>query len=312
MDAAPFFVVGSARSGTTLLRMILNAHPLVAVPPESRFVVELYEGREVVDAEPVLQALARHPRFRLWGLGIEEVRRSLPPERPLPYSRVMEAAYNAYAEAQGKSRWGDKTPRYVEHMDLLGRLWPRARFVHLVRDGRNVALSYADVPFGPKTVGGAARLWAGRVADGIAAGAALGGERYLQMRYEDLVEEPQARVKQLCDFLDIPFDEAMLSYGEQARSDVLDRARDYNPHVVRPPIRRVRSWEELMPDDQVEAFEAVAGDVLAELGYPRRFERPGQGARLRARMGVLGLPAGRLKARGAEPGAASDTDDETD
>src|SRR3712207_1470296 len=151
-EGPPFFIVGSARSGTTLLRLMLNAHPSVAVPPESRFVVELWTGAERVNVAQLLAKLAAHTRFQAWDLPIEMVEHELEGVTGAPYATAIEAAYQAYARGSGKSRWGDKTPRYVESIPLLAKLWPDSRFVHLVRDGRNVALSYADVPFGPKNV----------------------------------------------------------------------------------------------------------------------------------------------------------------
>jgi hypothetical protein len=295
MMGPPFFIVGSARSGTTLVRMILNSHPEVAVPPESRFVVELWSGRQSVEAATVLEALAGHPRFQLWKLPIDAVEQELGAGSDLSYSDVMSAAFRAYAHLRDKSRWGDKTPRYVEHIPLLASVFPDARFVHIIRDGRNVALSYAEVPFGPRTVTQAAALWTRRVGAGIRDGRALGDRRYLEIRYEDLVNNVEAKVRSLCDFLDLSFDPGMLEYTEQAASEALPRSRLYNPHVKEKPISSVRSWEEQMPDAHVAVFEAVAGKLLSELGYPRRYPAPGPGARIVALLGRMGLPLGRLR-----------------
>lgn len=291
----PFFIVGSARSGTTLLRLMLNAHPLVAVPPESRFVVELWTGAESVNVAELLAKLAAHPRFQTWDLPVEMVEQELDTGAEAPYATVIEAAYRAYARVNGKTRWGDKTPRYVESIPLLAKLWPDSRFVHLVRDGRNVALSYADVPFGPKNVVKAAALWASRVRMGVEAGRALEHGRYLEIRYEDLVEDAEGEAKDLCDFLGLDFDPGMLDYTERARGAMLPRAKKYNPHVAERPISKVRSWEESMPPAQVEVFEAVAGDVLSQLGYERRHPRPGPRARIVAAAGKAGAPVAPLK-----------------
>ena len=290
----PFFVVGSARSGTTMLRLMLNAHPEVAVPPESRFVVDLYTGSDEVDTSALLTRLAQHERFEAWELPIEAVRGELGSAMRAPYSDVMRAAYRAYARLQGKSRWGDKTPRYVEHLDLLSRLFGDARFIHLIRDGRNVALSYADVPFGPKTIAAAADLWARRVSAGMRVGRAL-EHRYLELRYEDLVEDAAGEIKTLCEFLELDFDPGMLDYTERARDAVLPRAANFNPNVTRKPMSNVRAWETAMPDDQIEVFEAVAGPVLSDLGYPRRYPSPSRAARLKASVGRAGVPVGRLR-----------------
>ena len=287
-----FFIVGSARSGTTLLRMMLNAHPEVAVPPESRFVVELYSSDEV-RVDDFLSRLGSHRRWISWDTPIEDVRAQLAGVSTVAYPEAIEAAFMAFAQSRNKKRYGDKTPRYIEHLPLLARLWPNAKFVHLVRDGREVALSYADVPFGPNTVAKAAALWRERVTLGMKQGRPLGPERYAELRYERLLENPREEVEGLCTFLDLDFDPAMLDYSEYARSEVLDRARLYNPNVTRS-ITKTRSWDEQMPRSQVEVFEAIAGDTLAELGYERLFAAPSLGARLAALAGRAGLPVGRL------------------
>ncbi|MDQ3962331.1 MAG: sulfotransferase [Actinomycetota bacterium] len=292
--AAPFFIVGSARSGTTLLRLMLNAHANVAVPPESRFITELWTGTDVVEIGSFLRALDNHPRFQTWDLPISAVRDELEGREQVPYADAISAAYRAYTRVHGKQRWGDKTPRYVEHITFLSSLWADARFIHLIRDGRDVALSYADVPFGPKTVGRAARLWARRVKTGCDSGRALPKGRYLEVNYEDVVDDAEGEIKDICDFLDLDFDPGMLDYTERARGSVLPRASMYNPNVVKPPSK-TRSWRESMDPRRVEAFEAVAGDVLSELGYERRYDEPGVRAVIVGRLGDMGLPFGRLK-----------------
>lgn len=295
MAAPPFFIVGSARSGTTLLRMMLNAHPRVAVPPESRFITELHRGDEV-DAGRFLAELAGHRQFSNWDLPIEEVAALLPESGTIPYAEAASAPHRAYAARSGREVWGDKTPRYIEHLGLLSRLWPEARIVHLVRDGRNVALSYADVPFGPKTVAGAARLWAERVQHGMEAASSL-GDRYLELRYEDFVGDPRTGAERLASFLGIGYDDGMLDYTERSKGHVLARAARYNPHVTERPQQATRSWETDMSPSQVEVFEAVAGDVLTTAGYKRRYPKPSASARLKALLGRTGLPIGRLKGR---------------
>lgn len=288
-----FFIIGSARSGTTLLRMMLNAHPEVAVPPESRFVTDLYSTEEVV-TEEFLNRLAAHPRWRSWETPIADVRAQIGGRARIPYTEAVEAAYETFARARGKSRFGDKTPRYIEELPLLARLWPRAKFVHLVRDGREVALSFGDVPFGPKTVARAAALWNERVVHGMESGRPLGPDRYREMHYEDLVENPREEVESLCRFLEVDFDPVMLDYAESSQVEVLDRAKLYNPHVTRA-ITRTRSWREEMPKAQIEVFEAVAGDTLAAMGYERVFPAPSIGAKLAGLLGRARLPVGRLR-----------------
>jgi hypothetical protein len=275
-----FFVVGSARSGTTLLRLMLNAHSEIAVPPESRFIVELYRPGET-SVEEFLSRLAHHPRYKAWELSIDAVRAQIGKRDTAPYNELIEGAYRAYAGARNKTLWGDKTPRYVLDINLLAGLFGDARFIHVVRDGRNVALSYADMPFGPKTVARAADRWQTRVR--------------AELFYERLVAEPEQELEKLCSFISVSFQPSMLEYGSRSRNEVQSRAERYNPHVTRPPTAGVRSWEEQMPPFQVAIFEAVAGELLQEMGYERACPDPGAVARLQARLGLAGVPVNRLK-----------------
>jgi hypothetical protein len=297
----PFFVVGSARSGTTMLRLILNSHPQVAVPPESRFIVELHPDRAgkgsnpapTVEVKSFLTRLAEHHNFQAWELDIALVAAEIEGDL-VPYPEAVEAAYRAFAKAHGKVRWGDKTPRYIEHIPLIRSLFPTARFIHLVRDGRDVALSYAHMDFGPKTVSKAARIWAKRVGAGLAAGRDLDPSCYLELRYEDLVKSTEEIVKEVCDFLDIEFDPRMLDEEERAKGINRRRAGRYNPDIAKSVVKRTRAWEEQMPPSQIEVFEAIAGDVLSTLGYERRFPNPSASARFKAKAGLAGLPIGKL------------------
>jgi hypothetical protein len=288
-----FFIVGSARSGTTLLRIMLNAHPDVAVPPESRFITELWRGEDEVEVDDLLKRLRDHRRFKVWDLPIDEVRAQITGSRA-SYTEAIEASYRAYAAHRGKSIYGDKTPRYVENIPLLASLWPQAKFIHQIRDGRNVALSYAEVPFGPKDVAGAARLWKTRVSAGMQSGRDLAG-RYMEIRYEDFIDDLESSAKLVSDFLGIDFDEGMLDYTERARDDILPRAAKYNPNISKSVSdARKRSWQDSMSDSQVKVFEAIAGDLLEELGYERKYPNPGAGAKTLAALSKLGLPVGHL------------------
>ena len=294
MQDVPFFIVGSARSGTTLLRVILNAHPEVTVPPESRFITELWRGSADVQVDAFLGALEKHQQFRSWNLDIGLVKAELG-SGTVRYADAIEAAYRAYAKRAGKLRWGDKTPRYVENIPFIAELFPGSRFVHLVRDGRDVALSYAKVPFGPKTVAKAASLWARRVLLGVNEGRRLGDDRYREFRYEDLVDDAEGTTRKLCTFLGIEFVPDMMEYTEKASEFVLEKAKTYNPKVLQKPSKSARSWETEMPSRHEEVFEAVAGHVLDLFEYPRRFPQPSTRAKTAATLGRLGLPIGRLK-----------------
>ncbi|MBA2726200.1 MAG: sulfotransferase [Actinobacteria bacterium] len=289
---APFFIVASARSGTTFLRLTLNAHGSIAVPPESRFITEFYTNGQV-DVPQFLQALKNHKRFKLWDLSIDLVRSEIGTKNHIPYAEAISAAHRAYARSRGKSIWGDKTPRYIEHISFLANLFPDSRFIHLVRDGRNVALSYAHVDFGPKNVARVAELWTRRVATGIKEGRPLGDDRYLEIRAEDLALDVHAQLEKVCRFLGVDVDPSMFDPAELAKGEIEKKRHNYSPEAAGRAA--MSDWTTDMKPEDVEVFEALAGPVLTQLGYERRYQAPSRTARVKAALALRGAPIGRLK-----------------
>jgi hypothetical protein len=211
------------------------------------------------------------------------------------YPDAVRLLYQTYAAAHDKPRYGDKSPGYVTRMQLLVRLFPEARFVHLVRDVRSVALSLVEMPeeWGTRTVPEGAARWRHRVGRGHAEGTALGPDRYLEVRYEDLVADSGRELRRVLAFLVLPWDDAVLRYAERGLSRVPQGSRAIHGNVGRPPTT-TRDWREEMSREDLEAVEAVAGDLLTEMGYERAVADPGPEARARARA-VMGKWEGYLR-----------------
>jgi hypothetical protein len=259
-----------SRSGTTLLRIVLDRSPGIAIPDESFFVPLLARRHgSTIDADGFLDDVARIQTIRAWGLRVDDVRPRV--RSGMATGDAIAAIFEAYAERQDKPRWGDKTPMYMRHLPLLERLFPEAQYVHLVRDGRDAALSFLEMPEGtftrtwahPTTPAQFACLWRKEVSAARALGRRAGSGRYHEVRYEELVSDPDGAVSAICRFADIPFEPEMLAYAGTV--DVSDK-----PHQLRlrrPPTPGVRSWREDMSTPGVAAFEAVAGDLLQDLGY---------------------------------------------
>jgi hypothetical protein len=299
-DIFPFFV-GSGRSGTTLVRAIFDSHPQLAIPGESNFISAMgknrhrYEKSDGLDSEAFLSDLLAHPRFRLWGVPDDVVRASFAESPPGDFADGVRRAFELYAVRRGKSRYGDKTPGYVMHLPLLAELFPEARFVHIIRDGRNVALSYVEVSFGPESLEQAALRWRRFVDRGRRTGARLGPTRYLEVRYEDLIEHPEETVRAMCRFFDIGFDPQMFRYPERAAEVARGSAfPEVHGHLRLPPTKGLRDWRTQMSTDDLATFEILAGDLLSDLGYERAAMRPGIARRARATGKRLRLEMGRV------------------
>jgi hypothetical protein len=280
------FVVGCERSGTTLLRLMLDAHPQLAVPPESYFIVDLWRRRSryaridgTIEPDPFRRDLQRHRWFRYWDVPAETLEVAL--DRPARFPDAIRRLYAAYARLHGKPRYGDKTPAYVQHVRLLADLLPEARFLHLIRDGREVALSLAEVPWGPGNVLDAAIHWAERVERGRRSGPALGHDRYREVRYERLVADPERELEGVAAFFDLGFDRSMLRHAERSRVRVPRPGLEHERSMAEPRPG-ARDWRREMAPEDLEAVEAAVGDLLDDMGYERAVPVPSAEARRRA------------------------------
>lgn len=282
---SPIFIVGNPRSGTTLLRLMLTCHPNVAVPPEGKFIVDLYRKYRHFDGdEGERRAFARDvtdcPKMEYWNVDVQALDRYLASINAATYADLVRGVYEWYAAENhpGKRRWGDKNNVYLRHIPLLGRLFPKARFVHIVRDGRDVACSYRDLsevdgPYAPDLPNGvieAARHWRRNVTRIRRGLETIGWDRAYELRYEDLVTDVTTTLQSLCAFLDEPYSDAMLAFAEEnAASDLEPRAFDAWKRRSRQALdpSRARRWRTCMFVEDVAFFERESGALLEQYGY---------------------------------------------
>ena len=275
MSTPPVVVLGVRRSGTTLLRVMLDRHPALAIPDESYFIPQLADRhRGPIDVASFVDDLRRLPTLREWGIEISDVEPRLEPG--MAPGDAIAAVYLAYAAARGKERWGDKTPMYMQHLGTLERLFPEAVYVHLIRDGRDAAVSFLEMPEGvvtrtwahPRNAGDFACQWRSEVLAARALGRRVGA-RYSEIRYEELVAEPERVLRETCARAGLVFEPAMLGYAGEV--DV--SSKPHQQSLLRPPTPGLRDWRTELPEEDARAFASVAGDLLAELGYPSSGER---------------------------------------
>jgi sulfotransferase family protein len=249
---------------------MLDRGPELAIPDESYFIPQIAQRhRGHIDVDAFVDDLRRLPALRDWGLPAELVRPRLRPGATV--ADGIAAVYEAYAEQHGKVRWGDKTPMYMQHLGLLESLFPEALYVHLIRDGRDAALSFLAVPEGimtetwghPRDAAGFARQWRTEVIFARELGRKAGPKRYLEVRYEELVAKPELELRRICSFAGLRFDPAMLDYARAV--DV--SSKPHQQSLRRPPTPGLRDWRGQLPGSDVVAFERIAGDLLAEVGY---------------------------------------------
>jgi hypothetical protein len=266
------------------------------VVPEAQWIPEFYKQRTGLTPDGVvtpelIPLLRAHPKFRNLGIDPGELDRLLEPDQPPRYADFVSRLFDACGQAQGKPLVGDKTPNCVRQIHVLHALWPQAKFVHLIRDGRDVCLSVLDwkrkaprlaelfPTWEEDPVTTTALCWERDMAKGRVKGKRLGPALYYEIRYESLVSRAPEEVEKLCAFLGVPYQGAMLEFHRgRTRSEPGLSAKE----AWLPITPGLRDWRSQMPPADVERFEAAAGGLLVELGYARGCSSPSPAARERA------------------------------
>jgi hypothetical protein len=257
----PIFLVGSERSGTTLTRLMLDHHPQIAF---------FFEFEYAVDWMP---ASGGWPDLGAYYAALETDRifqeAELVIDHSLDYPHLIDSFLRQKRDRDGKPLVGATVHR---HFDRLLRIWPDARFLHIVRDGRDVGRSVIEMGWAGNMYVAVERwieaedLWSGLRRR-------LPADRWTEIRYETLVQEPEATLAQVCAFLGVPYDPAMLAYPKSST---------YGP----PSPKAIGQWKRKLPADQVRLAEARIGSMLVERGYelsgyPPLEVTPGMERRLR-------------------------------
>jgi hypothetical protein len=266
----PVFVLGHARSGTSLTCRLLLDHLGVNFGTESQFIIRHYQRlrrygdlRDDRRLRCLLEEISRERFFertrRNFGF-VFDVERAMRSIVNRTYTGVLHAIFDQFAIGKGMTRWGDKTPEYTRHLPVLRELFPTAQYIHVIRDGRDVALSAFNTGFGPKSIDEAAREWAEQLSTIAEFGASLPSHDFLTIRYEDLLRQPAATLQEIGEFLGIANNAALIEAATPA---------------LRAQVRGDNAGKSsrLLSTRETECFEALAADVLERNGYTLRASR---------------------------------------
>ncbi|GII88588.1 sulfotransferase [Sphaerisporangium siamense] len=271
----PVFIIGCPRSGTTMLQLMLHAHPRIAVPPETRFLLQAYYHRRIHGDMRVpgnRRALAewiatdKSTKFRELGVDRDAYIRKAA-DGPGSLGSVIGEVFRGYAERFRKPRWGDKRPSYSKHVDVVLRLFPDAQFIHLIRDGRDCVASLKEMPWFTLDVYHAIAIWAATIDHGRRHAARLPADAYHELRYEDLTADPATELAKVCAFLGEDYDPAMCEPSRVARVAVPARKvwHSNTHHAVTQA--RVGTWSTRLAPWEIALCEEVLGRRLRAYGY---------------------------------------------
>jgi len=281
----PFFLVGCGRSGTSLLRGLLNAHPLVAIPLESLFIADYLRSTVRWTLDQIKQHIVREPELREWGLRVSVGHLG----RCHTVGEVIVRLHELYAESKGKEHWGQKTPRLVRHLPLLADHFPDARFIHLVRDPRAVVSSLIRSEVHRSTPWYGARRWVMDVQAGLDF-EALHPERIMRLSYEAMVEDPEPRIEAIMEFLGLELVPGQLEAGMGTQEYSEFYANIHANLEGGVTDRFVEHWRSHLAVKDVALIESTAAPLMDALGYPRENQglEPPRLFRLRAGWRRLG------------------------
>jgi Sulfotransferase family len=275
----PFFIFGCGRSGTSLLSRMLDAHSRIAVPFESHLYDRFYplaqryaDLRDPARRARLVEKILRTEHMREW-TPPPSLQETLAAVRRPDFHGIVEALLGTWTRAGGKYRWGEKTPDHTLWWRTILVGFPDLQVIHLIRDGRDVALSFRAAPFGPKHVYYQARRWIQYLSAAEEAQAVLGDAAFLTVRYEDLVAEPERELRRICAFLGEEFTPGMLGFYHGGVTYPTDRRNLAN---LRGPVLadNTQKWRTRLTPRELRIFEALAGAQLERYGYPRVLIQP--------------------------------------
>jgi hypothetical protein len=275
----PIFIIGAQRSGTTLLRYILSSHPRIYIPPESNFIPR-YFGESpdgIIPRERAIRIVEGILKYRMffkdWVNEKPDAVQFVDSLPSLTPAIILDALYSQYAGLYDSTRWGDKSPIYCDYIDLLESIFPNAQFIHIIRDGRDVALSMVRAYNRPRffyvDIFYASVVWRQRVENARRSGQSIRPEKYYELHYENLVSNPEEEIKKICNFLGEDFHQDMIAPHSIAKTYYHSKGIHSS---TRKPVStdRVGVWKTSMTDEDQRLFQNIAGDLLVDLGYDLR------------------------------------------
>ncbi len=252
-EKSPVFVVGEWRSGTTLMRVMLDSHKNICCGPETQFIVQ-------PGLEEFHNTFTDRWFFRIKEFGYQKdiVDKMI--------AAMIDEFFTTYQLQKGKKRWADKTPQGVLKLDYLLRLFPRAQFIHMIRDGRDVACSAMKKKWGPKTIEDAAHHWILCI-EKAKAFSQKHPEKIFEVRYETLVHTPEQIMREVLRFLGEPWDPHVLNHHSTNHDLALGLESSAEQVQQAVYTSSIGIWKKELPEKDRDLFHSIAGRTLQELDY---------------------------------------------
>ena len=264
INSSPVFVIGSARSGTSILSQLIRDYLKVSFGTESQFIIRFYRqlpqyGNLKLDRNMrrLLADIGKERCFRRWvkfGYTFDK-ERIFSRIQNRSYSGLLHAIFSDLAIHNGMNQWGDKTPEYINDLEILYKLFPNARFVHILRDGRDVALSTFKMHFGAKNIGVAALQWNRQMQCVADFKKVVDPNQFIEIKYENFLEDPIQVFSTIFTFLRIKDENGKIRKNIETKlSHELFRDNYFK-------------WKKKLSHKEKLIYEKVNYDLLEKNGY---------------------------------------------
>jgi hypothetical protein len=275
--SAPFFIVGSGRSGNTLLRALLANHPEISIPPESYVlgaVIRKYRSLSFLPwselSRLIILKFEEHPQFYTWDMCLQSVYETIIKfdVEKQTLANLLDTIYMCYAKKNKPSatRWGDKTPMNTFHLQSINKVFPEAKFIHIIRDGRDVVSSYLRAGIYTDTKEACGR-WLTSIRLAQKLGRRLGKKQYLEIHYEDLVKHPEDSSKTVCGFINLEYQAEILHFYKTVKT-LGDTHLEHHGNVHTPiNTNSIGKWRENLSSEQKSLVGTMLKKDLLRLGY---------------------------------------------
>ena len=271
----PIFIVGCERSGTTVLRLMLNEHSKIALPPQTKFSRKLYKRRMLFgdlsngkNNDKIIDwILERETNIKLIDLKLDNNHLRESWEDCTTIGEITGTVFQQYSQTRHKSRWGDKRPYYIRYIPQLLKLYPDARIIHVIRNGHDCIASLKRMPWWNKNSIHSMLNWRHSIRMGVKAAGAF-KDQFLEVRYEDIVRHPETQLKKICDFINVKYESGMLEFHLNTEINIPGYKKEWHHKTFKPlSDDAIDKGKEQLSENELILFSWCAGEELNLWNY---------------------------------------------
>jgi hypothetical protein len=281
---APIFIIGNPRSGTSLLRLILHSHSQICIPPESHFFLwleEKYSQWEMTLLDAYLIDLFNSTKFETWEISEKKLKAFIIEQNPASYAQLNSLVYYAFNKNPAKKVlfWGDKNKLWKEKLRSIVKHYPKAKFIHLIRDGRDVACSFKEIahknlqtkyaPKLPTEISSIANRWVENVNFIERFLSELNPTNTFSIQYENLLRNMQTELTPIAAFIGIELEPQMFEYYNQSKESIEPAAFfQWKEKLQSPPdVDNISKFRHQLTLEEIATFNRIAQRELQFYNY---------------------------------------------